>query len=197
MKEEKFKIVLDDDEKVLWCDGVNKSAFVKKCFTKLFLFGLFPPFAVLLLGIPYTLAFLVLSLLNVIPMLVGVIHFIFSVCAVWFYIKCLNMEADNTFLCITDKRVIKRAGVFNNKFIHYSLKNIGTIEVSGGLFDSKDENPSADLNISVKDFHMNADGEDHNTKSFITSLNNAYDCYKKLSELTEGNNESIRIKHEK
>ena len=64
MKEEKFKIVLDDDEKVLWCDGVNKSAFVKKCFTKLFLFGLFPPFAVLMLGIPYTFVFLVLSLFN-------------------------------------------------------------------------------------------------------------------------------------
>ena len=32
---------------------------------------------------------------------------------------------------------------------------------------------------------------------YVATLNNAYDCYKRLSDLTEGNNESIRIKHEK
>ena len=196
MKEDMFKVILDDDEKVLWCEGVNKDAYIKKCATKLFLIGLFPPFALLMLGVPYTLLFLVLSLFNVIPLLAGIIHFIFSICVVCAYLKCLNMEADNTGICITDKRLIKRSGIFNSKFIHYSLRNIGTVEVAGGLFDRKDSNPSADLIVSVKDFHMNSDGESHHTKLSVISLNNAYDCYKKLSDLTEGNNETIRIKHE-
>lgn len=197
MNRDKFELILDKDEEIKWCEGVNAKAYVKKTIFKMFLFGLFPPFALLMLGIPYTLVFLVLSLLKIIPMPIGIIHFIFSVIAVLAYVKYLDMNAKNTYLCITDKRVIKRSGAFNNKFIHYSLKNVGTIEVIGELFDNKDQNPSANLMVSVKDFHLNTDGNSVQHKLDIVSLNNAYEAYKVLSELTEGNNEVIRVKNEK
>jgi hypothetical protein len=197
MKEEKFKIVLDEDEKVLWCDGVNKSAFVKKCFTKLFLFGLFPPCALLMLGVPYGWLLLLLSLLNVIPMLIGVIHFSFSIVVCLVYIIILNKRAKNTFCCITNKRVIKRSGAFTNDFKHYSLKNIGNVQVDGSIFDSKGDNPSANLLITVKDYHTNTDGNSIPMVLTLESLNNAYEAYKIINELTEGNNESFRVKVEK
>lgn len=103
---------------------------------------MFPPTALIMLGTPYGWLTLLLSLLKVIPMAVGVAHFIFSIIVCVVYIIILNQNARNTFCCITNKRVIKRSGAFNNKFVHYSLKNVGTIRVSGGIFDSKNQNPS-------------------------------------------------------
>ena len=194
---EKFEMLLDKNEEVKWCNGINVSAYVKAHFLKTFLFGLFPPFAILMLGIPYSWLLLLLSLLNVIPMLIGVLHFLFSIIVCIGYIIVLNKTAKNTFCCITNKRIIKRSGAFNNDFKHYSLKNVGNVQVDGTIFDSKGENPSANLLIIVKDFHTNTDG-DSNTDVFkIESLNNVYEAYKIINELTEGNNESFRVKVEK
>lgn len=61
----------------------------------------------------------------------------------------------------------------------------------------KEDNPSADLLITVKDFHTNTDGNTTPMELIIESLNNAYEAYKIINELTEGNNESLRVKIEK
>jgi len=108
--------------------------------------------------------------------------------------KILN--ANNTFFAITNKRIIKRSGAFNNKFIHYSLKNIGNVEVIGSVFDSKGSDGSAKLIITTKDFHTNTDGNRTPKYLVINSLNKAYKAYSLLSEKTEGNNEVFRIKTE-
>lgn len=192
---EKFEMVLDKNEEIKWCNGINVSAYVKKNLLKTFLFGLFPPFAVLMLGIPYSWVFLLLSILKVIPMLIGVLHFCFSIIMCIVYVNILTRKAKNTFCCITNKRVIKRSGAFNNDFKHYSLKNIGNVQVNGGIFDSNGDNPSANLIITVKDFHTDEQG--NRTLLNIESLNNVYDAYKLLNELTEGNNENFRVKVEK
>ena len=197
MNKDKFEMILDNDEEIKWCKGVDSKAYLRKSLYKTFLLGLFPPFAILMLGIPYTLVLLILSLLNIIPMPIGIIHFIFSIIAIAAYTKYLEKEANNTYFCITDKRIIKRSGAFNNKFIHYSLKNVGTIEVVGELFDTKEPTPSANLMIKVKNFHQTSDGEGAQSTLLITSLSDAYEAYKVLSELTEGNNEVIRVKNEK
>lgn len=196
MIENNFNMILDSDEKILWCGDINVSAYVKKNFFKTFLFGLFPPFALLMLGIPYSIVLLILSILNIIPLWIGIAHFIFSVIACLIYILILTKDAQNTFCCITDKRVIKRSGAFNNKFIHYSLKNIGNVEVNGGIFDSKGNNPSADFIITVKDYHIDSNNTPSSKKLVIYSLNKSYEAYKLLSDLIEGNNEVIRVKHE-
>ena len=100
-------------------------------------------------------------------------------------------HAKNTFCCITNKRVIKRSGAFNNDFKHYYLKNIGNVRVDGGIFDSKGDNPSANLVITVKDYHTNTDGNANPTYLVIESLDNVYDAYKMINKLIEGNNESF------
>ena len=74
---EKFEMLLDKNEEIKWCNGINVSAYVKKNFFKTFLFGLFPPVALLMLGVPYGWLLLLLSLLKVIPMWIGVAHFHF------------------------------------------------------------------------------------------------------------------------
>ena len=150
-----------------------------------------------MLGIPYSWVLLILSLLKVIPVWIGVPHFIISIIACLLYIYILNLQAKNTFFCITNKRIIKRDGAFSNNFVHYSLKNIGTVEIDGSIFDSKEDNPSARLNITVKDYHTNTDGNSTPKKLSIDCLDHAYEAYKMLNNLTAGNNENLRIKIEK
>ena len=196
MFEGKFNMILDNDEKILWCGDINVSASIKSIFLKTFLFGLFPPFSILMLGVPYSIVLLILSLLNIIPLWIGIIHFIFSIFACLIFLFLLRKSAKNTFCCITNKRVIKRSGTFNNKFVHYALKNIGNVEVSGGLFDSKNDNPSADFIITVKDYHIDSNNTPHSKKLIINSLNKSYEAYKFLTDLIEGYNEVFRVKHE-
>ena len=194
---EKFEMLLDKNEEIKWCNGINVSAYVKKNFFKTFLFGLFPPVAFLMLGVPYGWLFLLLSILEVIPMWIGVAHFSFSIVACLSYIIILSKRAKNTFCCITNKRIIKRSGAFTNDFQHYSLKNVGNVRVDGGIFDSKGDKPSANLVITVKDYHTNTDGNTRPMVLSIESLNNVYEAYKMINELTEGNNESFKVKLEK
>lgn len=194
---EKFEMLLDKNEEIKWCNGINESAYVKKNFFKTFLFGLFPPVALLMLGTPYGWLLLLLSILKVIPMWIGVAHFSFSIVVCLVYIFILKKNAKNTFCCITNKRVIKRSGAFTDDFKHYSLKNIGNVQVDGSIFDSKGNNPSANLLITVKDFHTNTDGNTRPMVLNIESLNNAYEAYKMINELTDGNSESLRVKVEK
>lgn len=194
---EKFDIVLDKNEEIIWCNNVNVSSFVKKNFLKTFLFGLFPPLAILMLGIPYTWLFLILGLLSIISLEFAIIHLIFSVISCVLFVILLNKSAKNTFFCITNKRIIKRSGTFTNDFVHYSLKNIGNVQVDGSIFDSQGNIPSSSLVITVKDYHTNTDGNTRPLVLKVNSLNNAYDAYKVINELTEGNNENLRIKVEK
>ena len=139
---------------------------------------------------------LILSLLKIIPIWIGVAHFLLSIIVCLVYIIILTKNAKNTFCCITNKRIIKRSGAFTNNFEHYSLKNIGNVQVNGSIFDSKGDNPSASLFITVKDYHTNTDGNTTPMVLSVESLNNAYEAYKIINELTEGNNESFRVKIE-
>ena len=193
---EKFEMLLDKNEEIKWCNNINVSAYVKKKFFTTFLFGLFPPFALLMLGVPYSWLLLILSLLKIIPIWIGVAHFLLSIIVCLVYIIILTKNAKNTFCCITNKRIIKRSGAFTNNFEHYSLKNIGNVQVNGSIFDSKGDNPSSSLFITVKDYHTNTDGNTTPMVLSVESLNNAYEAYKIINELTEGNNESFRVKIE-
>lgn len=194
---EKFQMILDNTEEVIWCNDINISAYVIRHFLKTFLFGLFPPIALLMLGVPYGWLILILSLLNIIPIKIGVAYFAFSLFVCLIYIIILIKGAKNTYFCITNKRIIKRSGAFTNDYEQYSLKNIGNIKLDGSFFDSKNENPSASLLITVKDYHTDTNGESANTIFSVESLNNVYEAYKLINELTDGNNESFRIKVEK
>jgi hypothetical protein len=193
---EKFEMLLDYDEEIIWSDGTNVSAYVKKNFFKTLLFGLFPPVAIIMLGVPYSWLILLMSLCEAVPIWVGIAHFCFSIVACIVYIIVLYKNAKNTFLCVTNKRVIKRSGAFASDFKHYSLKNIGNVNINGSIFDSKGNNPSANIVITVKNFHTDTNGNSNLTTLVISSINNAYEAYKVINKLTEGNNESFRVKVE-
>lgn len=109
-------------------------------------------------------------------------------------IKLSSMNANNTYLCITNKRIIKRSGVFSCKYVHYSLRNVGTVSVSESFFDTKGKNASASLIVDVKFFHNNVNGF---CRLVVHSLKNAYNAYNLLVDQTEGNNEVLRVKTEK
>ena len=198
MKKDKFINILQKDEEVLWAEGVNKFPFILKnifktsfgfAFAGIFL-AQFITIALVIIDVGHgeDMSFLIAWPITVLCMfLLGIIlGIIFSI-----------LEANNTYFAITDKRIIYRSGVFNQKYTHYSLKNIGTITVEGGLLDSKGENGSATLIVTIKDFHTNTDGNSFPMRLVVRSLNRGYKAYSLLSEKTEGNNESFRVKLEK
>ncbi len=194
MYKDKFEMILQKNEEIKWSGNVNIVASVIK--------SLFA--ALLAIGIPILLSSIPVGLLSGdkkgvydFPALIsnaGIYYLlILSIILISTSIVSILGSA-NTFLCITDKRIIKRYGAFNNKFIHYSLKNVGTINVTGGFFDNRGAMASANLSVAIKDFASN---ENSSAALKVVSLRGAYDAYKLLSSLVEGNNEVLRVKTEK
>lgn len=193
MVKEKFTMILQKDEEIKWSNGVNKFPFIikKASFNLLgyavagvFIAQFFTIFSNI--GSQGRVGLQIWPKTFIIVFIIGIIISIISAI----------LNSNNTYFCITNKRIIKREGAFNNKFIHYSLKNVGTVGVTGSLVDNKSKNASANLLITVKDFHMNTDGNSKPIRLIIQSLICAYEAYKLLSELVEGNNEVLRIKTE-
>lgn len=195
MFEEKFRMVLQKDEEVKWNNKSNVMASVFKRLIPTILFGIFLSLFICGMFVPiitsisnfgemsnFTPADMFKPAIIVFPLLV--LPFIFY----------SFLEAKNTYFCITNKRIIKRSGAFNNNFIHYTLKNVGTVQVVGGITDS---NGSATLLITTKDFHTDSEGNTHANRLKINSLYGAYEAYNILSELVEGNNETLRVQLEK
>ena len=187
------------DEEIIWAEGVNKFPFI---ITNCFKISL--EFAVVGIVIAQIVTMVAginngmngvheegMSFLTLWPRTWAIVYGIGLIISL--ILALLN--AKNTYFAITNKRVIKKSGDFNSKFVHYSLNNIGTLSVQGNLLDSKGSEGSAKLIITVKDFHTNTDGNAHPTVLNIPSLNNAYKAYNILSELVDGNNEVLRIKN--
>jgi len=187
MCREKFNMILNKNEEIIWCKGINASANTKKRFLLSFLII---TFMFLLIGINTIVITLQLKQFSS-GIVFGVFISWLIVCLI--SLSILKRDGKNTFLCITNERIIKRSGAFNNRFDSYSLKNVGTITITHGIFDSNGENPSATLIILVKDYYTN---DSHSSALKIISLDNAYEAYKILNELTKGNNEVLRIKEE-
>lgn len=187
MYKDKFNMILNKNEEILWSNSINVLANTKKRFLTSFLIitSLF-----LLIGIE---GFMILQLIKISSIVIigTILFFWILVCLIT--LSILKRDGENTFLCITNERIIKRNGAFNHKFNSYSLKNVGTITITNGIFDSNGEIPSATLIILVKDYHIN---NSHSGALKVNSLNNAYEAYKLLNELTKGNNEVLRIKTE-
>ena len=187
MYKDKFQMVLSKDEEIKWCNKSNATACTLKVLIPTILLGIFFSFFIAMFlggilnlhssdGPNFTMAFYILPVI-----IISSVLYTF-------------LNAKNTYFCITNKRIIRRSGAFNNDFIHYTLKNIGTVEVNGSIADS---NGSANLLITTKDFHTDNKGNTHANRFKISSLYNAYEAYNVLSELAEGNNESLRVKIEK
>ena len=181
MYKDKFQMILQKDEEIKWCDrAIPGGALVKNLFPVLLLAAFFGFFVT----IPMQIFLADMDGPDFTPFLV-----IFP-CILFIGMIYVLLDANNTFFCITDKRVIKRSGAFGNHFVHYTLKNVGTINVRGGIGGTS-------LSIVTKDFHTDSQGNVKAERLNITALHDAYSAYAILSELAEGNNESLRVKLEK
>ena len=195
MKKEKYVQVLQKDEEVIWAEGVNKGAyFLKNGLTYIIAVGIVAIFiSFMYVAISSQTNSNVYFTLDSIFKLFGIL---FGIGIILSFIG-IALVANNIFLAITNKRIIKRSGAFNNRFIHYSLKNIGTCEVVGSIFDKKGKDGSATLIVAVKDFQTNTDGNAFPVTLNVDCLNKVYNAYNVLSEQVDGNNESLRVKLEK
>ncbi len=193
MRKEMFEHILLSDEHIVWAKGVNKRAYITKTLVKsFFLCAVLSMFFGVFIGAPVSAATdreTAGEFFSVIFTVAGIIF------ALIFTSSVINtvLSAQNTFFAITDKRVIKRSGAFNNTFSHYSLKNIGNIIVTGDVFDSKGPDGSANLTIVANDFHTNTDGNRVQKSMTVHALDNGYKAYSVLTEMTEGNNEVLRV----
>lgn len=185
---EKFEMVLQKDEEIKWCNKVNVfSNILKGLIPTILLGGFISLWATLFFG-----GMLFHDKMDNGPYLVPVLYLLPIIIVLYIIYSFLNSK--NTFFAITNKRIIKRTGAFNNNFVHYTLKNVGTVQVVGSIVDN---NNSATLLVTTKDFHTDSKGNNIANKLKITSLYNAYEAYNILSEMVEGNNECFRVKIEK
>ena len=186
---EKFEMLLDRDEEIMWVNNVNIKPCVLKGLIPSIVFGIFMS----IFMTPFLYLFMFSNTLIESKTFQPILILSISAIIMIGNLILIYLSAKNTYIAITNKRIIKRSGAFNNSFIHYTLKNVGTIQVSGSIVDS---NNSATLLITTKDFHNDNRGNIKSVRLRITSLYNAYEAYKVLNSLTEGNNENLRIKIE-
>lgn len=201
-----FKNILQKDEEIVWEEGVNRKAFFFKNYL-IYLVG----FLIVAIFCSFFFTEIVHNKVewntffdknaNIpdksyyftqISRTAAIIYIVLAS----IIITIGTLESKNTFFAITNKRIIKRTGIFNYKFRHYSLKNVGNVSVSGSIFDSKGDDGSATLVVFTKDFHNDTEGLTYPGTCIITSLNKGYKAYSILSEMVHGNNEVIRIKTE-
>jgi len=187
---EMFQMVLQKGEEIKWCNRANAKASMLKGLVPAIALGAF--FSIWICG--FLTPIINFGNRNFTPTnMFAPALFIFPIIIACYIIYAI-LNAKNTYFCITNKRIIKRSGAFNNNFIHYTLKNVGTIQVVGGIVDS---NGSATLLITTKDFHTDNKGNANANRLRINSLYDAYEAYNILSELVDGNNETLRVKLEK
>ncbi len=187
--EERFAMVLKDDEQVCWCGAANVAAHILRAVRTALIILIMPTIMTM-----FPVIFLVGN---------GSVGRALARC--WPYYAVAYgavilaviigalLNAENTAFCITDQRAISRGGAFGNHLVHYSLKNVGTVQVRGTIFDSRGAHPSGDLIVSVKDFHNDVDAQPQ--KLVVRSLSDVYDAYNVLTQLCEGNNETLRVEN--
>lgn len=193
MLEHNFTSILMQDEEVKFVQGVDKRAYtIKKTISNILVVliaDIFISQFVTVFGNMFTMGdmgFIAWPITFGIVLLLGMpVAFLFA-----------SLSANNTFFCITDKRIILKYGVFNFKFIDYSIRNIGTTSVQGSVFDTQGEHASANLVIVTKNFHNDTNSKEAHTAVKVISLVDAYYAYKLLNEMTQGHDEVYRIKME-
>lgn len=190
MRKEMFENVLQNDENIIWSDGINSlSYYFNHLFSFLFYYAIIWGFFCFMMNYFYTVSQSTTYSFGLF-FKVFIIVFIFGTVL---YTVCSLLNSSNMFFAITDKRIILRKGFFGKKYYHYSLNNIGNCSVEGSFFDKKGKNGSATLKIMVKNFYTDTSNELLTSLLLVENLNNAYQAYNVLSEkITD--NDSFRVK---
>ena len=149
---EKFKNVLHEDEKVVDATTANKKTFIqKRILFPLILFILVTTILTIVailnphqyieeidslwvnkhghyVGLPLWVVFLVSGLLLLILLITWIMAY---------------KSSNNYFICLTNKRIIVRRGIFTTDYTYYAIDNVSgniTINCDQSIFDKKIEN---------------------------------------------------------
>ena len=167
---DKFDHVLRDDEQVLWTGDINKKAYKNKVLRKFSLYGLL---------FIYTIPFLILF------------YVLFPITFPIFNHYC-KRGADNMFLCITDRQVLIRKGIYKTDIIGVPYSSIGKINMITSIFDCKGEVKSSDLILCTKNQMSSVVNELFGESFIVSSLNYVDEAYKLITKMID--NSEIRIK---
>lgn len=176
---DKFDYILRDDEKVLWTGAVNKKSFILKSFGWILVSCLIPS---IMIG-----AFVVSAAnFNAIYLLLIPAIILLNLLIGW---PLCARDAKNTYICITDKQIIKRFGIIKNDIQRIPLSSVNEIRLVTSWVDSN--NPmSSTIKITTKGLSSSGQGVAPITMT-VRSLIGADEAYKLISKL--GDNESVKI----
>lgn len=152
---DKFNIVLNENDKVLWTGAVNQKAYVKNNLRTLFFIGFFP------LALPFVLLAFTLFL----PLTLYVVR----------------RKARNTFVCITETQVILRAGYFRANYQHFPIQSCAEINIKHSVFDSEEPEYSATLVLNSR-YHAGEQAIRLNVQN-LANANEAYKIIQSLREM--------------
>ena len=167
----KFEVVARDDETILWTGNVDKSIYTKKAFRIWGLICLIPAFGWVLFALSLVTCFIC------VPLFVYFVH----------------RSANNTFFCVTDKRVIKRYGVFKTDYIELPYDAIKITNMKTSIFDREEGVRTANL-IIISNVLVAGNESAHGAQITISSLNHVDEAYKLVSGLATQNDINVKSK---
>ncbi len=161
-------MVTRDDETILWTGNVDKKIYTKKAFRYWGAVCLIPVFGWALFVLSLATCFICVPL----------------------FIYFVHRSADNTYLCITDKRIIKRYGVFKSDYRELPYKSIRMVNIKTSIFDREEGIKTADLHIVI-DILIAVQEGTQSAVTKVSSLNHIDEANKLISSLVSKSNTQL------
>lgn len=169
MYDDKFTSILEVDEKIIWTSNVNVFNYIIRGFLSIFICIFWTLLLIFFLNKTFFACLLIMLICIVV---------------------LLNKNAHNTYFSITNKRIIKRYGIFKPNFVGYPILNIKSIKVTEKKILFKKEKTTNFTFFIPFDYD---NGVSLNYSLEIKALNNAYEALEILTKLTK-KNKGIKIK---
>lgn len=135
--EDKFKNVLNDDEKITKVTTTNNVYSFKRTL----------PFIILTVIITILFGGLAIGLsYEGFPWIVSIILIVLFIIITIVFYSMFKKGQKNYYVCLTNKRIIIRYGIFTNNFNYYSIENVSgniTTVCKQSIFDKENENNCA------------------------------------------------------
>lgn len=185
-----LKEILDKNEKVIWDSGINLKVNLKKMLFFITLFSLLVTFVIFIIIFQIFKA----PNYNNSTLVLIVVTLIVLITTMFISYKLVGKRIKNTHFFITNKKIIKRTGLFKDKYVFYNIKYVNSIVINQNLFDVKSsENGIGSLFIKIKNTNLSLDDK---AKPFLNmrlySLEKVHEAYKILFDLIKVYNKKFK-----
>ncbi len=170
--EDKFKLILDDDEKIVEVLRPNKEKLIFSTIFGCLLIGL-------IFCLPLLIAFITEEtetngLLWIIPVVIFVLILVIAIIvSILYYNK--------TYYAFTNKRLVVRTGIIGVDYKSLDMKTIGAINVYVSLIDKILHKNTGSLRFGSMSSPINGQNSAFN----FSHITNPYENYKKIKEYIE------------